>query len=93
METGHFSVADLSGDKRDRHEEVSSEEISCARARHDSRLYASCRTTGVCQFSNKRPDHRVRRQRICERFDSSRTTRALRDLFVAQLRHTRRVVA
>lgn len=33
------------------------------------------------------------RQRICERFDSSRTTLALRDLFLAQLRSARRVVA
>ena len=28
------------------------------------------------------------RQRVCERFDSRRTTLALRDLFLAQLRHT-----
>lgn len=33
------------------------------------------------------------RARICDRFDSSRTTLALRDLFVAQLRRVQRVAA
>jgi glycosyltransferase involved in cell wall biosynthesis len=33
------------------------------------------------------------RQRICERFDSRRTTLALRDLFFSQLRRTEQITA
>jgi len=36
---------------------------------------------------------RAGRERICERFDSSRTTLALRDLFLAQLRRDRQTAA